>query len=504
MGDGYVRQSTADIIAGEVVEAAPLNAEFNQIQSAFNLSSGHSHDGTTGEGPKISLTTSTTGILPVAQGGIGGIHNVAATTAPTVNDDVDGGYVVGSQWLDTTNDTAYICVDNTDGAAVWLYMGSTTGWQPLDAELTAIAGLTSAADRGIYFTGAGTASLFTLTAAGRALLDDSDAATQLATLGLTATASELNALDGITATVTELNYTDGVTSAIQTQLDAKQAADGDLTALAALSGTNTIYYRSGSDTWSPVTIDSSLDFTAGTLSVVAASIDPELGAIAGLTSAADKIPYFTGSGTASLADFPASARTAFTAGFSANVLSFLDDANFSAMRTTLGVAIGSDVQAYDADLTIWAGLTPSANAQSLVTAANYAAMRALLDLEAGTDFYSVSAADAAFRPLSPRVTSTASSSTPTPNADTTDQYNLTALATNATFGAPTGTPSDGQKLMIRFKDNSTVRTIAWNSAYRAMGITLPTTTVDDKTTYVGFIWNAADSKWDGVATVTEA
>lgn len=57
--------------------------------------------------------------------------------------------------------------------------------------------------------------------------------------------------------------------------------------------------------------------------------------------------------------------------------------------------IGVTVQAYDADLTTWAGLTPSANAQSLVTAANYAAMRALLDLEAGTDFYTISAADAA-------------------------------------------------------------------------------------------------------------
>lgn len=41
--------------------------------------------------------------------------------------------------------------------------------------------------------------------------------------GITATVAELNTLDGITATVTELNYVDGVTSAIQTQLDAKQA-----------------------------------------------------------------------------------------------------------------------------------------------------------------------------------------------------------------------------------------------------------------------------------------
>jgi len=68
-------------------------------------------------------------------------------------------------------------------------------------------------------------------------------------------------------------------------------------------------------------------------------------------------------------------------------------------------AIGVSVQAYDADLTTWAGLTPSANAQSLVTAANYAAMRALLDLEAGTDFYSIAAANAAFQPIDADLTS---------------------------------------------------------------------------------------------------
>lgn len=79
--------------------------------------------------------------------------------------------------------------------------------------------------------------------------------------------------------------------------------------------------------------------------------------------------------------------------------SLIDDADAAAARSTLAVVIGTNVQAFDSDLTTWAGLTPSANAQSLVTAANYAAMRALLDLEAGTDFYSISAANAAFQPL---------------------------------------------------------------------------------------------------------
>lgn len=103
-----------------------------------------------------------------------------------------------------------------------------------------------------------------------------------------------------------------------------------------------------------------------------------------------------------------------------------------------------------------------------------------------------------------RVTATASSSTPTPDISTTDQYNLTALATNATFGSPTGTPVAGDRLIIRIKDDGTIRTLAWNAIYRAIGVTLPTTTVASKTLYVGFIYNSTDSKWDCIASAQEA
>lgn len=87
--------------------------------------------------------------------------------------------------------------------------------------------------------------------------------------------------------------------------------------------------------------------------------------------------------------------------------SIIDDANEAAFKATVNLEIGTDVQAFDADLTTYAGIAPSANVQSLLGAANYAAMRALLDLEAGTDFYSIVAADAAFQPLDSDLTAIA-------------------------------------------------------------------------------------------------
>ena len=104
--------------------------------------------------------------------------------------------------------------------------------------------------------------------------------------------------------------------------------------------------------------------------------------------------------------------------------------------------------------------------------------------------------------LQTRVTPVSSSSTPTPNASTTDLYDVTALAVGATFGAPTGSPIDGQKLEIRILDNGGAQTLAFNSAYNAgADLPLPTTTVAGKIMYLGFQYRTAQSKWDFVAFI---
>ena len=101
--------------------------------------------------------------------------------------------------------------------------------------------------------------------------------------------------------------------------------------------------------------------------------------------------------------------------------------------------------------------------------------------------------------------STASSATPTPTGDRKlNELYITALAAAAEFQAPSGTPVNGNKLIIRVKDDGTARALTWNAIYASRGATLPTTTVLGKYHYIGLIYNSTASKWDCVAAVVEA
>lgn len=173
MASGYTRQSAAEIVTGQVIEASDFNNEFNQILAAFNGSTGHDHTGGTGLGPPISLTLTNTGVTGILHAKFGGIHTAAsdpsatddtpdyavgsiwvnttskevfqcvdntstaarwvkrqaevitgATTIPTINDDYSAGYLPGSLIVNTTQDVAYVCLDNTVGAAIWRSLGT--------------------------------------------------------------------------------------------------------------------------------------------------------------------------------------------------------------------------------------------------------------------------------------------------------------------------------------------------------------------------------------------
>jgi len=118
---------------------------------------------------------------------------------------------------------------------------------------------------------------------------------------ITSTAAELNLLDGVTATTIEINYLDGVTSNIQTQLDALQDSDADLTAIAALTPSDGNFIVGNGTTWvaeSGNTVIASLGVTATAAELnytdgVTSNIQTQLDTKAPLAS-----PTFTGTVTA--------------------------------------------------------------------------------------------------------------------------------------------------------------------------------------------------------------
>jgi len=111
--------------------------------------------------------------------------------------------------------------------------------------------------------------------------------------------------------------------------------------------------------------------------------------------------------------------------------------------------------------------------------------------------------------VTPRVNTVTTTGTVTPMGDSSDQYEVIATGT-LTIAAPSGTPTDGQKLMLRVKNNGTVtaQAITWTTtsgAYRVIGVTLPTATPSNATTgvaYVGCVYNSADTYWDVLAVGT--
>jgi hypothetical protein len=273
---GYTRQSLAQILNGEIVSAPPLNAEFNQILSAFNNSTGHKHDGTAAEGPPIDriadldqnnlifVDTSANQInfyVESSAASVGQISIQDGAIVPFTDNDIDLGsssfefkdlYIDGTANIDSlVADTADINAGTIDNTII----GATTPAAATFTNLTVSTGST------INFSGATVSNGGTFT---------------------TVTIS-----GGSITGITDLAIADGGTGA--------STASVARTNLGLAIGTNVQAYDAG------------------------------LQSISGLTTTADQMIYTTSSDTYATASLTSAGRA------------LLDDADASAQRTTLGL-----------------------------------------------------------------------------------------------------------------------------------------------------------------------
>jgi hypothetical protein len=146
-----------------------------------------------------------------------------------------------------TNSNNLSDLTNTSTARTNLGVAIGTDVQAYDAELAAIAGLTSAVNKGIEFTGSGTAAVFDLTTAGKALLDDADITTQRTTLGLGTIATQnANNVALTGGSITGLgdpsasseaatkNYVDNLVTGLRTRVIARVASTANVVIASAL------------------------------------------------------------------------------------------------------------------------------------------------------------------------------------------------------------------------------------------------------------------------------
>ena len=210
---GYTRQSVADIIANAVIKAAPVNAEYNAIRDAFAASTGHKHDGSTGEGAnvpriadsdalnKVVVDTSNNRIsffTEVSSSAVEQIRLEDGVLKPVTDDDIDLG-ASGAEFKDLYIDgVGYIdSVVVTGGTIDGAVIGGTT---PAAGSFTTLA------------------------------------ASSNATVGGTFAVTSTSTLSG-TATITSADINSG--SMDNTTIGASTAAAGTFTDLTA-SGTTTI------------------------------------------------------------------------------------------------------------------------------------------------------------------------------------------------------------------------------------------------------------------------
>lgn len=259
-----------------------------------------------------------------------------------------------------------------------------------------------------------------------------------------------------TVSNTEISYLDGVTSAIQTQINAKGA--GTVTSVS-------------------VTTSNGVSGSVAT-STTTPAISLTLGAITPTT--VNGHTFTTGSST-----FTGTAGQTYTFPTTTATLARTDAANtFAGVQTMTSPVINTSIELGHAT-------------QNTLTASS-----GVLSIE-GVVIPTISSTNTITnKRITKRVVTTTDDATAVIDVDVTDVYQLSAVA-NATTFTLTGTPTDGQTFIVRYKDAGVAKALTW-TGFTAIGVTLPTTTTASKWGYVGVQYNSAASAYHVIAVTTEA
>jgi hypothetical protein len=365
------------------VTVSAVNGSFSADDSlAFELAGGAGATGDDGAAATVTVGTVTTG----SAGSSASVTNAGTSSAAVLDFSIPRG------------DTGAAGANGTDPGIRWLYDSSTTtNADPGSGDLRLNnATLASVTEIAISYnsgeTGNPSVENFvkswddstTTGSRGKLIIKKASAPQNFAIYTITSAIT-----DGTTYGRFTLSHVDGNGSFSSTDTLAVQffptgdkgadgAGTGDIVGPAAsVDGEIALYDSTTGKLLKRATTTGLLKAASGVIAAAVAgtdyqAADSELTAIAGLTSAADTAPYFTGSGTAALMTVTSTARN------------LLDDTSAGAMRTTLGVVPGTDVQAYSAALDSWSGVSRAAGFDTFAATPSSANLRSLVSDETGS------------------------------------------------------------------------------------------------------------------------